>query len=114
MNRKPLYTALVLTALLLALHVYALNTYFYWHHRWFDIPMHILGGAAIGAFLLAFFNVRRTILYFSCILAVTVGWEIFENVNHISTGQPGYWLDTIKDIVDGFIGAGITFYIAKR
>jgi hypothetical protein len=114
MNRKPLYTALVLTALLLALHLYALATYFYWYHRWFDIPMHILAGMAIGWLLLAFFDARKATLYFFGMLAVGVGWEIFENVNHISTGQPGYWFDTIKDIVDDLIGAGITFYIAKK
>ncbi|MDB4991840.1 MAG: hypothetical protein JWL75_85 [Parcubacteria group bacterium] len=76
--------------------------------------MHILGGAAIGAFLLAFFSVRRAALYFGSILAVTVAWEIFENINHISTGQPDYWFDTIKDIIDGLIGSGITYYIAKK
>lgn len=114
MNRKPLYTALILTALLLALHLYALSTSFYWYHRWFDIPMHILAGASIGAFLLAFFTVRRAFLYFLLMLGVGVGWEIFENVNHISTGQHGYWIDTIKDIIDDMIGATITFYIAKK
>ncbi|MES2225629.1 MAG: hypothetical protein V4480_02355 [Patescibacteria group bacterium] len=114
MNRRPLFAALILTALLLALHLYGLSTYFYWYHRWFDIPMHILGGAAIGAFLLAFFAVRRTALYFSCMLAVAVIWEIFEYIMGISTGQSGYWFDTIKDILDGMIGSGITFAVAKK
>ncbi len=114
MNRKPLFFALGLTALLLTLHLYALSTFFYWHHRWFDIPMHILGGAAIGALLLAFFSVRRAALYFSCMLGVTVIWEIFEYTTGISTGQPDYWLDTIKDICDGMIGSLITFLFAKK
>ncbi|MEO6536755.1 MAG: hypothetical protein ABIT47_03590 [Candidatus Paceibacterota bacterium] len=114
MNQKPLYFALVLTALLLTMHLYALSTYFYWHHRWFDIPMHILGGVAIGSFLLAFFNTQRTFFYFACMLIVTVVWEIFEYYAGISRGQPDYWFDTIKDIVDGMIGASITFLIAKK
>ncbi len=114
MNRKPLFIALILTALLLALHLYALETYFYWQHRWFDIPMHILAGASIGSFLLAFFSVRRAGLYFILMLGVGVGWEVFENINHISTGQPGYWFDTTKDIINDMIGASITFYVAKR
>lgn len=113
MPRKPLVFALVLTALLLAVHLYFLHTYFYWHHRWADIPMHILGGMAIGAFILAFFNVRHVYWYFLCMLTAAVIWEIFEYVNHISTAQPDYWFDTIKDIIDGLIGAGITLIITK-
>jgi hypothetical protein len=114
MNQKPLYFALILTTLLLALHLYALHTFFYWYHRWFDIPMHVLGGMAIGAFLLAFFNVRRTALYFSCMLVVVIGWELFEYFGHISTGQPGYWTDTVKDMADGMIGAAITYFLTRR
>jgi hypothetical protein len=114
MNRKPLYFALVLTALLLALHLYALNTYFYWYHRWFDIPMHILGGIALGAFILAFFHVRRSTLYFACMVAVVVGWEVFEYIANISPGQPQYWLDTIKDMADGLIGAAITYLVTRN
>jgi hypothetical protein len=114
MNSKPLYFALLLAALLLSLHLYALHTDFYWYHRWFDIPMHILGGVALGAFLLAFFNVRRTVLYFSCMLAVVIGWEVFENLAHISTGQPDYWIDTFADMANGLIGASITFVLTKR
>ncbi|CAN5759976.1 hypothetical protein BH11PAT2_BH11PAT2_02700 [soil metagenome] len=114
MNRKPLYIALVLSAALLAAHLYALSTYFYWHHRWFDIPMHILGGIAIGSFLLAFFSVKRAWLYFAAMLSITVLWEVFEYYAGISRGQPDYWFDTIKDIADGMIGASITFITAKN
>lgn len=113
MHRKPLLFAFMLTSLLLAFHLYALSNYLYWHHRWFDIPMHILGGAALGAFLLAFFTSQRALLYFACMLAIVVAWEVFEYVAHISTGQPDYWLDTGKDILDGLIGSGITYYFAK-
>jgi hypothetical protein len=114
MNRKPLFLALISTALLLILHLYALQTYFYWYHRWFDIPMHLLGGAAVGAFVLAFFNVRRMKLYFFCMLAVVVGWEVFENLAQISTGQPNYWTDTIGDMANGLIGAVFSYVVAKR
>lgn len=113
MNTKPLYFALVLSALLLATHLYALSHYLYWHYRWFDIPMHILGGIAIGSFLLAFFSFRRFILYFSLMLAIVVLWEVFENVTHISTGQPDYWLDTFKDMIDGLLGSAFTYFIVK-
>jgi hypothetical protein len=114
MNSKPLYFALALAALLLCLHLYALKTDFYWYHRWFDIPMHVLGGVAVGAFLLAFFNVRRTVLYYFCMLAIVVGWEIFEYVAQISTGQPDYWIDTFTDMLNGLIGASVTYVAARN
>jgi len=114
MHRKPLYTSLVLAIVLLAVHLYALQNYFYWHHRWFDIPMHILGGITIGAFLLAFLSARQARFYFFCMVLVVVGWEVFEYFGHISTGQPHYWLDTFKDMIDGLIGAGVSLYIARR
>jgi hypothetical protein len=114
MNSKPLYFALLLATLLLALHLSALHTDFYWYHRWFDIPMHILGGVALGAFLLAFFNVRRMVLYYSCMLAIVIGWELFEYFTQISTGQPNYWIDTVADMVNGLIGASITLVLTKK
>ncbi len=76
--------------------------------------MHILGGTAIGSFLLAFFTTKRTVLYFLGMLSITVVWEIFEYNAGISSGQADYWLDTIKDIVDGMVGASIIFIITKK
>lgn len=76
--------------------------------------MHIIGGAALGSFLFAFGTARRTSTYFLCMLAVFVGWEVFEYLAHISTGQPHYWLDTTKDIFDGLIGSSIPFLFARK
>lgn len=103
-----------MTTILLVTHLYALSTFFYWYHRWFDIPMHIFGGAAIGALLLAFGSTRRVSVYFLCMFAVVAGWEVFEYIAHISTGQPHYWVDTIKDMIDGLLGAGIVLLIARK
>ncbi len=114
MHRKLLYIALVLAALLLALHLYALQNYLYWHHRWLDIPMHILGGIAIGALFLSYLGARRALLYFALMLGVVLFWEIFENVERISTGQPDYWFDTTKDIINGLIGSAISFWAARK
>ena len=113
MNRRPLFAALLLTALLLALHLYALETYLYWYERWFDIPMHILGGVAVGAFLLAFIGSHRTLLYILGMVVVVVGWEVFEYIGSISTGQPDYWFDTTYDIFNGLFGSVLTLLIAR-
>lgn len=114
MNRTWLSVAFILSAILLLTHLYALQHYLYWHYRWFDIPMHIIGGAALGSFLFAFGTARRTSTYFACMFAIFVGWEIFEYFAHISTGQPHYWLDTMKDIADGLIGSSIPLLFARK
>lgn len=113
-NRTWLFSAFILSVLLLLVHLYALHAFLYWHHRWLDIPVHIVGGAAAGSFLLAFGTTRRTSTYFICMLAVFVGWEVFEYFGHISTGQPDYWIDTAKDVVDGLIGSCVTFFLARK
>lgn len=76
--------------------------------------MHILGGAAAGSFLMAFGTGRRTATYFFLMLAAFVSWEIFEYVGHISTGQPDYWFDTSKDVIDGLLGSFIPFIFARK
>lgn len=110
--RMPwLLTALVLAGVLLALHLYALATFFYWHHLWFDIPMHILGGAALAALIIAVVGFRPWIFLFG-MLVVVGGWELFENYAHISTGQLDYWFDTSYDMINGLVGAMAVFVVA--
>jgi hypothetical protein len=43
---------------------------------------------------------------------MTISWEIFELVGKITFLSDGmwYWIDTIKDITDGFIGGIIGYY----
>lgn len=118
-NHTWLTFALVLSAVLLVIHLYALKYYLYWHHRWLDIPMHMLGGAALGSFLMAFGTTRRTSTYFLCMLAIFVGWEVFEYIFGISTQLGGletraYRIDTVKDILDGLIGSCLPFVLARK
>lgn len=118
-NRTWLTVALALSAILLSIHLYALRGFWYWHHRWLDIPMHMLGGAAVGSFLMAFGTARRTRTYFFWIFAIAIGWEIFEYIFGISTQlgtvtMRAYWMDTIKDILDDFIGSCVPFVLARK
>jgi hypothetical protein len=113
MNRKPLFFALILAALLLALHLHALDGFLYWYYRWLDIPMHILGGAALGAFLLAFFNVRHALAYFFLMFVLVIGWEVFEFIGRISTGQADYWSDTLFDVGNGILGSLLPYLVAR-
>ena len=113
MRLSWLLTALLLAALMLGLHVFALETYFYWQYLWFDIPMHILGGAALAAFIIALIGRRRPLLLFLGMLAVVVGWEVFEYIAKIPADAEGYLHDTAFDIVNGLVGASILYAIAR-
>lgn len=89
-----------------------------WRHLWYpypwlDIPMHLLGGFAVGSFLLALFG-RRVWPFVLLMTAVAVGWEIFEYVSGITAGELGYWLDTGHDLLDDALGALAAYYVARK
>ncbi len=114
MNMRWLLATLVLASVLAALHLYALHNYLYWHYRWFDIPMHILGGAMVGASFFAVVPYRSRTLYIAGILFVALGWEVFEYVFRISTGQPQYYFDTAHDVFNDGVGAFISYVFARK
>jgi len=112
MNMNWLLAALGLCVILLGIHLEALVHYWYWVYPNFDIPMHILGGIALGAFLIAL-GVRRWWVYAAYMVAIVVGWEIFEYMFGLSTHQPHYWRDTVDDMFNGLVGSAITYSIKK-
>jgi hypothetical protein len=101
------------------LHVAAEQYYWYWQFRWFDIPMHFLGGVWLGlAGILLVYHTRwfetfRKLLSPLAVallagLCVGILWEGYEFVlwQLAGNGLPvGYVQDTIKDIVMDVIGA---------
>lgn len=113
-NRTWLSAALFLSATLLAAHLYALQWHLYWVHRWFDIPMHIIGGAALGSFVFAFGTARRTLPYFLFLLAIFFAWKYIEYFGHISYEQPYDWLGNFKDLVTSLVGAFIPFVLGRK
>ena len=113
MRRRLVYSQLIVAALLALLYIYfGLDKEYLWTVYWWDIPLHMLGGAwngfaaAWGMLLMG----QRPKLIHCLIVALIVGivWEVFEYINHIggSVFMP-YWVDTIKDIADDLIGACI-------
>lgn len=112
-NRTWLIIALVSSIVLLSAHLYALAHYTYWYLPWFDVPMHIFGGAALGSCILAFGTTRRTSTYLLCMVAVVLGWEVFEYIGSISTGQANYWHDTATDMINGVAGSLVPLLIAR-
>lgn len=98
----------------------------YWTWAWFDIPMHVLGGAWIallGAYIL---GVRTKIVQFQeltplarfifilgFVAIVGIGWEIFEYLvdalfvsKSLILARPGDLFDSLKDLFDDLVGAG--------
>lgn len=91
---------------------------FYERWWWFDIPMHILGGAVAAWSLARFFErYKKTVLLkplvFTLFVLVSgtaligVLWEVYEFFLHVVTGfitQPSV-ADTVADLVNDLVGA---------
>ena len=112
---------LVTISLWAVVHFIALELYLYWHYVWFDLPMHIIGGAAsiLGVYSFAelrvplFAHLKAALPLFVFLIFVMVAWEVFE----VWAGIPmldNYRLDTTIDILMGFVGGIIGYVVAKR
>ena len=100
-------------------HTVSIEFYLYWKYLWLDIPMHILGGVAcaLGFSALPFFGLKHASRYTSMMwtvlftLCVGVVWEMFEFSAGISQSEPGFFFDTVLDLVmdvtGGLIGFGV-------
>lgn len=107
-----LLAALVLAAALALLQSYALENYLYWRLWWFDIPMHILGGLAVGSFLIGFLIRFRPRLFLLGCLIIFVGWEVFEYLAGFPR-EANYAFDTALDLLDDTVGALVAYGIAR-
>ena len=109
--------------------LYYLDSMFYlaWTYWWFDVLMHFLvsltGGLGIfwglfdsGIIFHNRFQSRSTmiILAFLCVLAIGIGWEVWEYVNGIIDSTESYALDTINDLILDSAGSLLAGLIATR
>lgn len=115
--------------LILFVQVVATYWHLYFYIWWFDIPMHISGGAWVALFGLASYyaSLRITettrehsavfVIAFAVALTLTIGlmWEIYEfGVDH-AVGDSGIGLaDTLKDLTDDLIGALLAAWVFIR
>lgn len=113
MRLRWLLIALGLSLVLLGMHLYAIEHYLYWYYRWLDTPMHILAGAMMGAAVVGVLLRFRPYAYIAAIIVGALGWEYFEYIFKISTGQPDYVWDTIHDILNDVLGATVMYIIAR-
>ncbi len=102
--------------------------YIYW---WYDIPMHIAGGAWVAA---AFLYLARKYEWISriakptifttlaVVLLVGIGWEIFEysmdilvfRLHTLSTVPLYILIDSLHDLANDLLGAAIIWWILRR
>lgn len=121
MNKKRILKRLVLLIFaILVVNVIAMKLYWYTSIWWFDMPMHFTGGFFLGLlgvylFSLEEYTVISLYKIFLFVLAVGIGWEVFEIlVNEISHG-PFYILDTISDVFfDVSGGLSAILYLCQK
>jgi hypothetical protein len=112
-------------------HILAEYYFWYWTMRWFDIPMHLLGGAWLGASVLWLRNDTR---YFTGLwkhlrfnglplallggLCVGIVWEGYELLVRYIGNAPFslsvYVYDTATDIIADVLGAVAGYVLYTR
>ena len=121
MKTKIFYLALFSFSLLAILYAAALayGLFFYW--RWFDIPMHFLGGFfAGGVSLWVFFKRSRNgreifLATFFGALLIGAAWELFEYFTGFTFVVYGtYTFDTVKDFLMDALGALVLWAVCRR
>lgn len=126
-KQKIFITSFLVLVIVAIFHYIGIKYYLYWTVKWYDIPMHILGGLWVSLLSLSIYahfygnasiiNYRRKVfkVVFLVLLFVTVSWEVFELIGKITfLNDKGYWLDTFKDIFDGYIGGMIGYFFFIR
>lgn len=127
MRKDILLTILFGSILIAFFHIIALQFYFYWTVGWYDIPMHIAGGALIGLsglwiiYLSGIFGTVPRHTFFSIVsvsffsaLIVGILWEMFEVKAGLTSASFVDRIDTVKDIIDDMIGSLLSAWYYVR
>ncbi len=111
---------LICASLLSVLHYIALKLYLYWQIWWFDIPMHIFGGAtvvlglytAVELRLLPVWIMNRLAVTLSIVFIVAITWEVFQfTITEVM--KVNYIADTLGDIFVGLLGGAVGYTVGK-
>ncbi len=94
-------------------------SYLYYELWWLDIPMHIMGGFGVASLTGAILSYKGNSvsykkLYLTYIM-IAVTWEAYEYIHDVMFAQDwGGWVDTIKDLINGFIGMSIAYLFVRK
>jgi len=111
---------LIAFSMLAAIHYVALQLFLYWRFDWFDIPMHLFGGAvvALGVFTLRDLrlipNTFLTVKIVLLLVLITAGvWELFELYAGVPIDE-AYYPDTALDVIMGMLGGYVGYIVGNR
>ena len=110
----------VLSVLVLTFHLIALKYFLYWQIRWFDIPVHFLGGLTVGALLIVPIIFSRTkdhsVIIWAVFgsLLVSILWEIFEYKIGFSRLSHKFLPDTLRDVFSGVTGGFVSAWLSIK
>ena len=107
-----LLAALVLAALLAAVHLYALPHYWYWHYPWIDVPLHFLGGLFMGTAVVGVLGTFKPRTFLLSVVMGAIGWEVFEVFINTERGA-NFVLDAARDLLMDTLGI-VLAYLAAR
>lgn len=108
-----LLVAMVLAAVLATAQYIALDQLLYWKYVWLDTFMHFLGGLTVGVFVIAFLGVRRPLLFLVAMVAIAIGWELFELLINAER-EDNFAFDTALDLLMDAVGMTTAYIIARK
>jgi len=95
----------------------------FWKYKWFDIPVHFLGGvwAALTALWISChfgytnsiinYKLKTFLIVLFAVLIIGISWEVFEVIGKITfIHDVGYWPDTLSDVLNSFMGGIVAYY----
>lgn len=102
-------------------HWLGIEMWLYWRYEWYDLPMHFLGGCVSGLGFYAFLQLgwlpewmaKRWWPLAVFLLAIVIGWELFEYFIVQIPIEANYWQDTISDIILGLLGGVVGAVVAR-
>jgi hypothetical protein len=123
MTRKELLiVSLSFGVFLLILNQTALYLNLFWALWWLDVLFHVVGGFAVGCFVLSLFVVRGSAFWdavrtvFLVTLLVALVWEFYEIIlyKEFAIGTYEHAIDTFTDVLFGLAGGLIALFFVPR
>ena len=117
---KHIISSVLYLVILLCLSEFVFDpTNLYYELPWLDIPMHIMGGFGVASLALAVASYKKKTLSLTTVLivylCVAAGWELYELAHDfLHNSDWNGWSDTISDVINGGIGALVSYYLLKK
>ena len=108
-----LLAALLLATALALLEQWAIVEHLYYRYPWFDVLMHLIGGALTGSFLAAVLLPYRPMFFLALATAVLAGWEVFEYLIGVPR-EMNFIFDSALDLLMGALGVLAAYAIARN